>query len=136
MKDRFFMFWNSGSRNDDKRMKAADTADDYLEYCGTVLESIPGYEKVVELVSLIKQRVRLRSNRVLRLFLPARNTERSLSGRSLSNFEKLMTRGCRQIRRTGFARASEDKYEGLPTSTFCLGSRVVVRRWRAGRRVT
>src|SRR6516225_5479036 len=40
--------------------------------------------------------------------LPAKfcNTERPLCGRSLSNFEKRMTRGCRQIRRIGFAGAS------------------------------
>jgi len=179
------MFWNSEPRDDEKRMNAADAAGDYLEYCGTVLESIPGCDKVVELVSLIKQLIRVPSKRVLNLDvsrlrevvkivaarwfaktpskfkakryaaaaveIPCRiarlfvthseppsgkvcNTEGSLSGRS--NFEKRMTRGCRQIRRTGFAGASEDKYEGLPTSTFRRGSRVVVRRWSSGRRVT
>jgi hypothetical protein len=63
LRDRFFMFWNSEPRDDEKRMKAADAADDYLEYCGTVIESIPGYERVVELVSLIKQLIRVRSKR-------------------------------------------------------------------------
>jgi len=63
LKDRFFMFWNSEPRTDEKRTKSADAASDYLEFGATVVSSIPGYEKVVELLSLGKQLISIRAKR-------------------------------------------------------------------------
>jgi hypothetical protein len=63
LKDRFFMFWNSAPRTDEKTAKSADAAGDYLEFGATVVSSIPGYEKVVELLSLGKQLVGCRAKR-------------------------------------------------------------------------
>ena len=63
LKDRFFMFWNSHPRTDEKRTQAADAACEYLELGSTVVSSIPGYEKIVELLSLTKQLVGMRAKR-------------------------------------------------------------------------
>ena len=63
LKDRFFMYWNSEPRTDVKRASAADGASDYLELGATVVSSIPGYEKVVELLSLGKQLITCRAKR-------------------------------------------------------------------------
>ena len=63
LKDRFFMYWNSEPRTDEKRAKSADAASDYLEFGATVVSSIPGYEKVVELLALGKQLVGCRAKR-------------------------------------------------------------------------
>jgi hypothetical protein len=63
LKDRFFKFWNSQPRTDEKRTGAADAACDYLDLGATVVSSIPGYEKAVEILSLTKQLVGVRSRR-------------------------------------------------------------------------
>jgi len=63
LKDRFFMFWNSQPRTDEKRVKSADAASDYLEFGATVVSSIPGYEKVEELLALGKQLIGCRAKR-------------------------------------------------------------------------
>lgn len=63
LRDRFYMFWNSDPRTDNKRKNAGEAAYDYLELGGNVAASIPGYEKVVEFVSLTKQLVGLRLKR-------------------------------------------------------------------------
>jgi hypothetical protein len=62
-KDGFLMFWNSIPRTDEKRQKAAEAATPYLELGATVVGSVPGYEKVVELLSLTKQLVDKRAKR-------------------------------------------------------------------------
>jgi hypothetical protein len=62
-KDGFLMFWNSIPRTDEKRTKAAGALSPYLELGATVVSSIPGYEKVVELLSLTKQLVDQRAKR-------------------------------------------------------------------------
>lgn len=63
LKERFLMFWNSEPRTDEKRAQAGDALEDYLEFGATLVSSIPGHEKVVELLSLIKQLVGLRKKR-------------------------------------------------------------------------
>ena len=63
LKDTFFMFWNSMPRTDEKRTKAAEAASPYLELGATVVGSIPGYEQVVELLSLTKQLIDQRAKR-------------------------------------------------------------------------
>jgi hypothetical protein len=63
LRDRFFMFWNSEPRSDEKRGKAADAASDYLEFGATVIGSITGYEQVVELLAFGKQLLRIRESR-------------------------------------------------------------------------
>jgi hypothetical protein len=63
LKDRFFMFWHSEPRTDEKRGQAADAASNYLELSSTVVSSIPGYEKIVELLSLVKQLIDVRMKR-------------------------------------------------------------------------
>ena len=63
LKDRFLMFANSQPETDEKRSKAADAACDYLEAGSTVVSSIPGYEKVVEVLSLVKQLITIRAKR-------------------------------------------------------------------------
>src|SRR5262249_25618101 len=63
LKDRFLMFWNSEPRTDKKRKKAAEAASDYFEYGATVVSSIPGYDKVEELLSLGKQLLSTRAKR-------------------------------------------------------------------------
>jgi hypothetical protein len=62
-KDAFLMLWNSIPRTDEKRTKAADAASPYLELGATVVGSIPGHDKVVELLSLTKQLVDQRAKR-------------------------------------------------------------------------
>jgi hypothetical protein len=57
------MFWNSIPRTDEKRTKAAEAVSPYLELGATVVDSIPGYDKVVELLSLAKQLVDQRAKR-------------------------------------------------------------------------
>jgi len=57
------MFWNSEPRTDEKRARAADAATDYLEFGATVVSSIPGYDKVEELLLLGKQLVSARAKR-------------------------------------------------------------------------
>ena len=63
LKDRFFRFWNSEPRTDEKRLGAADAACDYLELCETVVSSIPGWEKIEELVALVRQLLQVRKKR-------------------------------------------------------------------------
>ena len=63
LKDRFFMFWNSEPRTDEKRQNAAEAACDHLELGCTVVGSIPGYEKVVEILSLTTQLIGFRTKR-------------------------------------------------------------------------
>jgi len=63
LKDTFFMFWNSIPRTDEKRIKAAEAASPYLELGAKVVGSIPGHDKVVELLSLTKQLVDQRAKR-------------------------------------------------------------------------
>jgi len=63
LKDRFMAFWNSQPRDNEKRAKAADAAQDYLELGETLVESIPGHEMVVEFVSLIRQLIKVRAKR-------------------------------------------------------------------------
>lgn len=63
LKDRFLMFWISEPRTDEKRAQAGPALADYLEFGATLVSSIPGYEKVVELLSLFKQLVGLRAKR-------------------------------------------------------------------------
>jgi hypothetical protein len=63
LKDRFLMYWNSEPRTDDKRMVALGAASDYLEFGGTVVGSIPGSDKIVEVLSLVKQLVGIRAKR-------------------------------------------------------------------------
>ena len=63
LKDRFLMYWNSEPRTRRKTRRAAEAAQDYLELGATVVGSIPGWEKLVELVSVIKQLIGVRSRR-------------------------------------------------------------------------
>jgi hypothetical protein len=63
LKDRFLMFWNSEPHTDEKRTKAAESASDYFEFGSTVVSSIPGYDKVDELLSLGKQLLSTRAKR-------------------------------------------------------------------------
>ena len=63
LKDGFLMYWNSEPRTDDKRRIALGAASDYLEFSGTVVDSIPGSDKVVEVLSLVKQLVGIRAKR-------------------------------------------------------------------------
>lgn len=63
VRDRFLQFWNSDPRTDDKRTKAAEAGAEYLEAGATVISSIPGYEKVVEILSLLKQLLGIRARR-------------------------------------------------------------------------
>jgi len=63
LKDRFLMFWNSQPRTDEKRLNASRAASELLEFADTVVGSIPGYEHVVEVLSLVRQLVRIRENR-------------------------------------------------------------------------
>jgi hypothetical protein len=63
LKDRFFMFWRSVPRTEEKREKAAEAACDCLELGSKVVSSIPGYEKVVELIELVRHFVGQRSKR-------------------------------------------------------------------------
>jgi hypothetical protein len=63
LKDRFFMFWNSEPRTDEKRAKSAEAASEYLEFGATVVGSIPGHDKVVELLALGKQLIGWRVKR-------------------------------------------------------------------------
>jgi hypothetical protein len=63
LKHSFFSYWNSDPRTDEKRTKAADAACDYLELGANVVSSIPGYEQVVEILSLAKQLLSVRSKR-------------------------------------------------------------------------
>lgn len=63
LKDRCFMWWNSEPRTRKKTAKAADAAEDYLELGATVMGSIPGWDKLVELMSTTKQLSGMRSRR-------------------------------------------------------------------------
>ena len=63
LKDSFLMFWNSEPRTDEKRTKASKAASDYLEFAATFVGSIPGYENIVEFISLVKQLISLRTKR-------------------------------------------------------------------------
>lgn len=63
LRDRFLMFWRSEPHTEGKAGSAAGEATDYLELGATVVSSIPGQEKVVEFVSLVKQLVGLRARR-------------------------------------------------------------------------
>ena len=63
LKDRFFMYFRSEPRTDEKRLKASDAAADYLEFGVTVVSSIPGFEQVVEVLSLVKQLLGVRAKR-------------------------------------------------------------------------
>jgi len=63
LKDHFLMFWNSEPHTDEKISKAANGVCDYLELGSTVVGSIPGREKVIELISLVKQLVSVRAKR-------------------------------------------------------------------------
>jgi len=62
-RDVFLMFWHSLPRTEEKKAKAAEAAGDYFDLGATVIGSIPGYEKAVELLSLIKQLVGFRAKR-------------------------------------------------------------------------
>jgi hypothetical protein len=55
LKDRFFRFWHLLPRTDEARARAGEAAVEYLELGETVVSSIPGYEKAVELISLFRQ---------------------------------------------------------------------------------
>jgi hypothetical protein len=57
------MFWNSEPRSEEKRKRAAKAAIDYLEFGGTVVGSIPGSDKIVELLSLGRQLLSIRAKR-------------------------------------------------------------------------
>jgi len=61
--DRFFMYWNSEPRTDEKRIKSAEAASDYLEFATTFFGSIPGHDHIVELISLVRQLISLRVKR-------------------------------------------------------------------------
>lgn len=55
LKDRFFGAWNPEPRTPDQIARAADAAVDWLECGETIVSSLPGWEKVEEIVSLVKQ---------------------------------------------------------------------------------
>jgi hypothetical protein len=63
LRDLFFSFWNSEPRTDEKRRGAGDAASDYLELGATVVGSIPGWEQIEELISLVRQLVQARRKR-------------------------------------------------------------------------
>jgi hypothetical protein len=63
LKDAFFRYWNSLPRTTEKQQKASEAGADYLEYGATVVSSIPGYDKVEELLLLAKQLLTLRARR-------------------------------------------------------------------------
>lgn len=63
LKDRVLMFFNSEPRTDEKWLKASDAAASYLEYGSTVVSTLPGYEEVVEILSLGKQLLGIRAKR-------------------------------------------------------------------------
>jgi hypothetical protein len=63
LKDRFLMYWNSEPRTDEKRAKAAEAGIDYLDCAATVVSSIPGMEKIVEIINLLKQLISIRLKR-------------------------------------------------------------------------
>jgi hypothetical protein len=63
LKDTFLMYWNSEPRTEDKRQKSREAVCEYLELASTVVSSIPQYERVVELISVVKQLVGIRSRR-------------------------------------------------------------------------
>ena len=63
LKDRFFMFWFSEPRTDEKRAKAGEEACGLLEVGETLVSSIPGYEYVEEMLSLTRQLVGVRAKR-------------------------------------------------------------------------
>ena len=63
LKDLFLMFWHSEPRTVEKIGKAATALIDYFELLATIVSSIPGYEMIVEFISLLKQLIGLRAQR-------------------------------------------------------------------------
>jgi hypothetical protein len=63
LKDAFFRYWSSLPRTSDKQQRAIEAGAEYLEYGATVVSSIPGYDKVEELLLLAKQLLALRARR-------------------------------------------------------------------------
>ena len=63
LKDFFFGAWASEPRTPERTAQAAEAAVDWMECGETIVSSIPGWEKVEELVSLTKQLIGLRWGR-------------------------------------------------------------------------
>lgn len=61
--DRFLMYFNSEPRTAENRTEAADAAGEVLEMGETIVSSIPGHEQLVELISVVKQMIRVRRRR-------------------------------------------------------------------------
>jgi len=55
LKDRFFSFWNAEPRSSEKIAGAREAAASWFEFGEAVVGSIPGWEKLVELLSLVRQ---------------------------------------------------------------------------------
>ncbi|SRR6266540_6933679 len=63
LRDRFFSYWFSEPRTEEKRTKAAEAAEALTEIAATVISSIPGREHVVEILSLTRQLIGVRLER-------------------------------------------------------------------------
>lgn len=53
--DRFFSYWYSEPRTDEKRTKSAETAESLADLGATIVGSIPGQEYAVEFLSVTSQ---------------------------------------------------------------------------------
>jgi hypothetical protein len=63
LRDSFLMYWNSEPRTEEKRAKAGEAGANYFEFGATLVSSIPGQEKIVELLSLGRQLLGVRARR-------------------------------------------------------------------------
>lgn len=61
--DRFFSFWFSEPRTDEKRIKAAEAAEDVAELGSTLFGSIPGHEYAAEFCSVLGHLIGVRLKR-------------------------------------------------------------------------
>jgi hypothetical protein len=63
LKDAFFSFWYSEPRTDELRRSAMAGGSDYLNFAASFVGSIPGADKIVEILSLTSQLLELRARR-------------------------------------------------------------------------
>lgn len=61
--DGFFKFWNTEPRTDEKRAGAMNAASELLDAGATIVSSIPGHEVLVEIISITRQLIDIRSSR-------------------------------------------------------------------------
>lgn len=63
LKDSCLSYWFSEPQTDEKRAKAAGAVLPYLDFGASVVSSIPGYEHVIECLSLVQKLIELRLRR-------------------------------------------------------------------------